>query len=346
MAGLSPNTLNSLTDKFFVKKVQDNFFLNKALWKMLRDRQETFSGGRAIQVPIAYANSTNGGAWGGGAETLEANFQDNITQATFAICQYYSSMAVPQTEVWLNNGPAKVDNLLKKQAELMLESFNTTLGADIFGDGALNAGGKKTLDGLKAVCTTSGADPSIGAYGGITRVGASGSYQAPVGNQFWSAAVFAANANTTVTFWKGSEVIDNLTTISYKKLLQAFGFGRSNGETPDIGVCNQQVYNAIGTLAQLQSRQMTTDQTGKLGFSKGLEFEGIPIVVDDNCPSGELYFLNLNHLMLRMHDIADFYATEFRKPANQEMLLKYVFCTLNLVCDKPNTQVRMTGITG
>ncbi len=228
----------------------------------------------------------------------------------------------------------------------MVNNLHKTLGLDIHGAGGLNSLGFRKIDGIQAAAT-SAADPSYAAFGGITRVGATASiWSNPTGNAFWNATVFAANANGTVTGWKGSETIDNLTTISIAKLQQMYGFGCREDVEPEMIICRQNLYNAIANLMSTYRRYDNSDDTGKMGFKKGLEFMGAKVIADDSANSGEINLVNFKDLKLYVHDIADFFMTDMREPVNQATLIKYMFSMMSLTSDRPNTLVRVTGFTG
>jgi len=349
MAGpFTISNLDALTNKYWIPKLVDNFFLRGTLLTLLKNSEKTYDGGRVIRQPISYRSSPNAGAWGGGMDTLPTNYQDHVTDAEFAITNYFATVTLPQTEQWANMGKAKLIDLMDSQMTLAEESLADTLGQDVYGDGSNNANGKKRMDGLSAICTNA-ADPSIGAYGGITRVGASGSKAAPVGNAFWNANVFASNANATVTTWKSTEVIDNVTTISIKKMQQMFGMCSMSGETPTHILAGQLGYNAYFNLLTSTTRQVqyNDDKTGKAGYSKGLEFNGIGVYVDDLIDSqGKMYFVNMDHIFFRPHSTANFYTTPFRSPSNQLANIKIIALMGNITCDKPQQQGVITGITG
>lgn len=345
MPSFSIGQLDVAINKYYAPKIKDNYMMNRPLFKKLYENKETFQGGQDIRIPVRFDEGSNGGAWSGGVGQLNANFVENVTHAIFPICHYYGAMMIPQTYLWLNRGKAKLTGILENQSESMVNNLNKTLGLDIHGAGGLNAAGSRKLDGLQAAATM-GADPSYAAFGGITRAGASGRWDNPTGAAFWNATVFAANANGTVTGWKGSETIDNLTTISINKLQQIYGFGCREDVEPEMIVCRQNLFNAISNLMSTYRRYSNSDELGKMGFKKGLEFNGATIVSDDSANSGEIIALNFKDIKLYVHDIADFYMTDMREPVNQAVLIKYMFNMMSLTSDRPNTLVRVTGFTG
>lgn len=345
MPSFSIGQLDVGTNKLYVPAITENFMLNRPVFKKLYGKKKKLTGGQDIRIPVRFDANASGGAWAGGVATLDATFQENVTHAIFPISFYYTAMQVPQTYLWLNNGPAKLTDIMENQAESALNTLNKTLGQDIHGAGGLNAAGARKIDGLQALMTQA-ADPSYAPFGGITRVGASGSWLSNSGNAFWNAIVFAANANTTVTGWTHSEVIDNVTTLSLSKLQQIVSFAKRDDVDPEFIVGGRRVYNACVNLLQTYRRYENADDMGKAGFKKGVMYDTCMIVADDSANAGELSVLNTEDISLYVSPEADFLATDFRKPINQEALIKYIFLCLSMTAKRCNSLVRVTGITG
>lgn len=339
------NTLNALTDKFYVKKLVDNFFLGSPLLFKLRKNEMPFDGGRDIRVPISYKKSDNAGAWGGGVDTLPTNFVDHATQAVFAICYYYASITIPWTDQILNGGEAKIVDLLRAQTQMVEASLRDTMGTDIYSDGSNNSAGKKRIDGLQAVITHN-ADPSAGAYGGISRASSTGSKSSYTNNAWWNGNAQAANAGA-ITRWKGAFNTGAVTTLSLALMRTAVSLGTNGNDKPDLIVLHQSKWDAYHNLLTSQVRQDVNNlELGKQGF-QSLDFAGIEVVPDDLInDAGYMYVLNTEHLMLRPHSKANFATTEFRQPPNQLVNIKYITWIGNLVCDKPQAQTVVTGLTG
>lgn len=337
--------LDSATNKYYVPGIKDNFRMNKPFFNKLYENKKKFDGGQDIRKTVRVDHAGSGGAWGGGVGTLDATFNENVTQAVFPISNYYASMMVPQTYLWLNKGKAKLTDIMENQSETALQTLNKTLALDLYGAGGLNGSGARKIDGLQAIMTQA-ADPSYAAFGGITRVGASGSWSSNSGNAFWNSTVFAANANTAITGWAGSETIDALTTVNIPKLQQIVGFGKRDDAEVEMLLMRRNLYNACANLLSTYRRYENSDDQGKMGFKKGLMFENAQIVSDDCANSGEICAVNFKDLQMHVHDEADFFATDFRVPVNQQVLIKYIFLMLSMTSDRPNSLVRVTGFTG
>src|ERR1700722_16668037 len=95
---LSPDTLSTAIDRYYVRQLRDNFFLGTPLWNKMAQNVDPVPGGRIIVDQISYTNSPNAGAWGGGLATLPASFVGHMTEVTQNPVFYYFSIAVPDTD--------------------------------------------------------------------------------------------------------------------------------------------------------------------------------------------------------------------------------------------------------
>lgn len=337
------------TNEFFVKKLKDNFFLKSPFLMKMRAQQKTFEGGNQIKLPVSYKKSPNTAAWRGRMATIATDYVQHATDAVFDLAMYVASLTIPETDQWLNAGDAKVVDLLKAQTEMVEESLVDTLATDFFGTGVNNSAGAKTIDGLQALMTRN-ADGSEGAYGDISRA-SSNSTKASwtdngTDNSWWNANVFAANASASINFWKGAQTIGNTTTLSIAKIQQLYGICSDGASKPNLFITGQLVFDAYSALVQNLNRQTNETSVGAAGFQT-LEYSSVPFVVDDliNAP-GTLYALNLNELDLRVLKAADFAATEWRSPANQQAKIKFINFIANLTTQKARAHGATTGFTG
>ncbi len=341
---LSPDTLSTAIDRLYSRKLKENFFLGTMLWKYLSENEDPVSGGRQIVDQISYTNSPNAGAWGGGTQQLKAAFVGHMTEAVQNPVFYYFSIAVPETDEIQNSAPADIINIVEAQTELAEMSLRDTFGSDVYSDGSVNADGYRRLSGLDAIITT-GTDPSAGAYGGISRVGSSGSKANPTGQAaFWNANPVAINANGSVTRWKGSLTFGNSTTLDLPSMQKAFSFNVVNGIGPNLITCDQLAYNAYYGLILNQVRQASSEDIGKQGFT-GLTFNNIPLIQDDAVPStGVFYFINTKFVKLRPYKRGNFRMTGWRQPADQLVNIKYGIWMGNMTCTRPNMNGKLSGI--
>ena len=340
------NTLNAFTDKFYVRKLKDNFYLSSPLLAKLKAREVKTEGGDDIRIPINYTSSSTAKRWGGRADTFDTVLPEHATMAVFPWCYYDTTITIPKTDMLKNMGRSKIVDLLDAETQNAEDSLNDKVGIDLFLTGATSedAGGKAGVLGLTAALTYN-ANPTSGAYGGITRVSSSGAKNNPTGNAFWNANSVAANANTSVVFWKGSSAWDNSTVLTLAKMQEMFGLCTAGNIKPNLILTSQVLFNKFWSLLTAIQRQMTDDEMGKIGF-QSLSFNGCSVVVDDNINAAtSMYFLNMDTFDWRVHPGMNFEATPFNEPINQRVAIKGIFLMCQLVCTRPNRNGVITGLT-
>jgi hypothetical protein len=253
-----------------------------------------------------YGKNTTAGSYSG-YDPLDTTPQTGIDAAEYNWKQYAVSITISGEEERKNAGSkTRIINLLEaktKQAELSLQE---SLGEGLFSDGTAN--GSKQLTGFKAMAAASGT------YGGI----ASGSYA------WWQAYVNAS-----------------LTTLTIAAMRVGYNTCSVGGrDTPDMVVTTQAVYQFYEALltnfnGNVSFFTPSEDQKklGDAGF-QSLGFKGRPVVWDELCTAGYMYFLNTKHMKLVVHSDANFKTTPFVKPENQDAKVAQVLFMGNLTCDR------------
>jgi hypothetical protein len=343
---LTYKNIDSTTEKYFIPKLIDNFFLSSALLYKLKQNEDPVDGGERIMQPISYTSHPNAGAWPGKAGTLRTTYVEHITAAEFYWSNYYCDVTLPETELLRNSGSGtKVIDLLKAQMELAEESLRDTMGTHVYGSNTVASDGSRVLNGLQSVITVA-SDPSGGSYGGITRVGATASTKAsPTGNAFWNSNTVAINAGT-YTGWRGTFTFSNADTIlDLTRMEMMFLACSANNESPDLIVMHPTLYQKFWGLQQAMQRTASDNELGRVGF-KYLLFNGVPVVTDDNIDAAtRVYFLNTKHLFLRPHRQSNFVTTPFQNMPNQRMRVKFIYWDGQMTCDRPNLQGVLTAVT-
>ena len=326
----------------FDRELRDQIFMSTALLEYLWQNIDPVPGGIQINTELAYLATPNAGVFGGGIAELPADYIGNATQATFPPCYYFYSCAIPNTLALLNEDDGCIIDIVAAQYENALMSLNQVLGADVYGD-ATARNGCATLSGLAAICT-SAADPGGGAYGGISRIGSSGSWSAPTGTApWWNGTTLTVNGGAQ-TCWKGSVNPGSSTTLSWQALIALMSAGTVGQFRPRVMFAGLTAFNAALNLATNIVRQDNLAQTslGRQGFT-GVAFGDVLIVQDDNCPTDTIYGVN-NLLKLRPWKGAFFRQFPWRQPPYQLIDIKYGLLIMNMEHPRPNTMVKMTGI--
>ena len=125
------------------------------------------------------------------------------------------------------------------------------------------------------------------------------------------------------------------------------GVEERTGAKTNFIVCSWGVKRAIVKYYRENGLALPTMQVA--GGYQALDFNGVPIVVDRFCPKGTMYLLNTDDF--KIHQLCDWKWLEGEdgkilkqvpgKPVYTATLVKYA----ELMCDRPNGQVKLTGIT-
>lgn len=319
MADVNVGVILSTTLKKYRKTLVDNIHTSNAVFAKLKDMgaMKEEDGGERLVQPLMYGKNSTAASYSG-YEALDTTPQEGIDSAEFNWKQYSVSISISGKEERQNSGQSKIIDLLDaktKQAEMSLKE---TMTSGLFSDGTGNS--SKNLTGLEAMVSDSGT------YGGIN--------------------------STTYTWWKAG-VESTSEALGLPKMRTAFNTASLGGkDTPDLIVTTQTLYekyeaqltsvSASNVAGSMSFRSEGTKKLGDAGFQV-LEFKGTPIVWDEYCPSGTMYFLNTRHMKLVAHKDANFDTGDFIKPENQDAKVAQVLWMGNLTCDRRKSFYKLTN---
>lgn len=321
---MDPNvgTILSTTLKKYRKTLTDNIHKSNAVFYMIKEkgglREE--DGGERIVEPLMYGKNSTAKSYDG-YESLDTTPQTGIDSAEYNWKQYSVSISISGKEERQNAGTSRIINLLDakiKQAEL---SLTESLSEGLFSDGTGNSG--KNLTGLQAMVAASGT------YGGIN--------------------------SSTYSWWRaGTETTSTALTLAHMRT--AFNTASVGGkDTPDLIVTSQTLFEAYeGLFTQVavtgsnaRAGDFSTPSEGIKKMADGgfqtLQYKGVPIVWDEQCASGTMYFLNTKHMKLAVHKQANFETTDFVKPENQDARVAQILWMGNLTCNRRKSFYVLTG---
>jgi hypothetical protein len=180
---------------------------------------------------------------------------------------------------------------------------------------------------------------NVASYGGISRTGASGA--------FWQAQLItgAGGVLSRTAFIK--YIVQTTTGVPGGSI----GGG---GEAPDFVVMSPSDWTTLMTdfmsLEQFNTgpgSRYGSDTVVNAGF-RGLMLADTPIFMDPWCPKGTAYLFNSRYLALYLSEDAPFAFSGWYSaiPNLQIANIGVVIVAFNLVCTKPISGMRVTGITG
>lgn len=322
------NAFLTTTMQEYETTLQDNIFddvpalsyMNGKLGRVIRGRQPTeqikkvLNGGERIKTPLLYGKNDTAGSYAG-AEQLSTNIQDGITDAFFDWAQYSVSISITGIQKRSNSGTYALIDLLgakATQAEMSLqELMNLHLWESAVGNGG------KNINGLPLMVDNSAS------LGGIS----------PTTNTWWKSGI-TSSVGAFLTSDTG-----------VKKMRNMYNTLTIGNRSPDLIITTQAIYEDYEHTG-VDDRRYTSNKVVDAGFET-LLFKTKPIVFDRDCPSGEMYFLNSNHITWYVHRDADMKMTAdgFVTPFGQDVSAALILFQGNATINNRRRCGKLTGIT-
>jgi hypothetical protein len=311
MANPNFDALLSTTLANYRDQLTDNIFTARPLTYFLQDkgRIRMLNGGTKIVEPLIYAESSTVKSYSG-YDSIALTAQGGITAAEYDWKQYAASIAISGIEEAKNNGEQEIINLLEAKIMQAEESMREGFNRMFYADGSGNSG--KDWNGLGNIVEASGT------VGGINR--------ATAGNEYWRS--YEENTATALTL---------------AQLATGYNSVSVGNDHPDMVLTTQTLFEKYEALLQPQLRYTDT-RTADAGF-QNLLFKAAPVVYDEHCTAGVVYFLNSKYLTLVGHSSKWFAQTEFVRPEDLDARYALIMCYGNLTCRNAAKQGKLTAKT-
>lgn len=279
-------------------KMADNVSNNNSLLAFLKKNgnTRTLDGGETIVQELDFAeNSTF--KYYSGYDVLDVQATDVISAAEFDWKQAAVSVVISGRQMRQNAGSkTRMLNLMESRIKNAESTAANNISTGIFSDGTGSSG--LQVGGLQLLVADS---PATGTVGGIDRATYS----------FWRNTSYDATTDGGAAA-TASNIQAYMTTV-YNGLIRGT-------DKPDLMVADTNYFNLYENSLQTIQRITRTD-VGNLGF-QSLEFKGVPILLDDACPTNHMYFLNTDYLFYNVHRDANFTLTEEKMSVNQDAIVK------------------------
>jgi len=351
MPQFSNRVLTTVNQKIMPKVVDTVLNSNVFATRMLSNVKKW--SGETMKFPIKYQKNNTGSSFTG-FDTLSTSAIDNRVNFQFNPKNYQITVSLPLDEININQiSETKIMDLIALSVKSSAQDMADDIGTLLFGDGTGN--GSKDFTGLAAIVDDGS---TVATYGGLSRT----TYPT-------IAATSTASGGT----------------LSLAKMATLYNAVTSGSQKPTIGITTETVFSLYEQLLQPQERiakdvgymRMPGGSMGKVGQGPvggtgftGLFYKGFPILADEKCTSGALFFLNEDFLNFYavpwtydaepinygMVDIeGNDYGNEvkglgfswsgFIKPTNQAALVGHIYLSGDLLCENPKRQGKLTGIT-
>ena len=300
------NWVNS--GKFF-----DAIFTGRPLTKILlsKGKIEFLDGGESIRVNHMYAENGTVACidpYG----TISLTPQEVFTSSQASWRWLTGSVSVSDHDRLVNTTAMQIQNLAKSKVENLQESMKAKLARMTFA----------TATATNEYTTLMELVDSAGTVQGISRSA----------NTWFQSTETASGSFATQGL---NDLRTNYNSIS-----------KSGSMPPTLGVTTQTVHEYIENtyLAQGRFDLLGGKSAADLGIDS-LKFKGKDVIFDENCPSGNFLWLNLDVLGYVMSTAYNFKLNQFIRPANQIVESSVMENAGNMVIRNPARCGKLTGIT-
>ena len=321
------DNLTAVTRDKFIPVMVDNIFNSNILtFKMLKQSEPIAAGNKILQ-PVEYGKTSDVSFYSGYDELTVAN-REVFTDASYDWVQLRASITYSGREKALNSGAERVVDLIsakvKNAEKAMKHKFGIQLYSDCDGSTVSTPGAE--ADGFLGLQKIIDVTSTIG---GIAR---SGDPNYP----WWRANVKAVSPTPTYDALAAGAIQD--------EIREMYGKCSVDNDRPDLIVTTQVLFDAYEESLSAQKRfGASSESLADAGFNN-LLYRGTPVVVDDHCPDGMMFFLNTKYLKFRHHASRDFAFDGFQKPVNQDAAIAHIYWLGGLVCSNPRMLGKITGL--
>lgn len=340
--------VTTTTQSKLLPKVVDTVLNSNVLATRVLSKAAKWNGER-MKFPVKHAKNTTGTSFSG-FDTLATSATDNRVNLEFVPKFYQMTVALPLDELSVNATEEKVIDLAKLEMASTAQDMADDIGTIFYGDGTGNSG--KDFLGLEAI-VDDGTNAST--YGTLSRT------------------TYNPQLRSTVTASSG--------TITLAKMSSLYNAAARGSQKPTLGLTTEAIFSFYESLLQPQERiakdvsvMKATGNMGKVGQGfvggtgfTGLFYKGFPILADEKCTSGVLYFVNEDFLdwyalpmamtspvkyrsQIEGNDYSEveglgFSWSDWIKPTNSASIVGHIYLGGELISANPRMHAKLTGIT-
>lgn len=317
---LNYTNIQTMAIEKHIKVLSDNIFNSSfRLKKMKANPMAVEDGGTGILVPLLYAKG-RGGAY---AErgVLDVDPKQNRTKALYNWKYLYANINISKQEEDQIRGDSQVLSLMDTEMEIAEKTLLDELSTSSYNDGSDSLyphGARLIFD----------QDRSIGGIDSTTY-------------SWWDAKHCAlVDSNYTTTNLTEANLTNPSSSYYILKVMNKVWLNCiHNGEHPTAIYCSLGMYRIYqDTLVPFKSFQRTPTADVKEAADGGfevLEYNGVPVIYDEYCPAGYMFFDNPKYNGLHMLEKDQFKLGEFQKPVNQQVRIAQITLSCQFITNNP-----------
>lgn len=301
-------------------KIFNNVVTNNGLARHLKAKGNVriVSGGTKFTHPVLYAKNSSFASISK-MGTIDLPTTDPISASDWDIKVLAGSIVLPDLDVAMNSGSKEklldYANAKKLEAET---SMSELLGDQVFA----SSPGANDFDSIPKIIEE---DPSTST---VEPGGISGSVYSWWRNYSYDTTVTGFNSASA-----GINAIDTSVNNATKGIMG-----------PKLIVTTSSIFTLYMIGLSSQARY-TSMESGDAAFRE-LMYGTMPFIIDDNCPSGNLYGIDTDSIRMQVLAQGDFKQTPFRFAEQQLAQSALFYLYANLTCGSRRTNFVIDSITG
>lgn len=320
-----------------IPRVKLNVFKSNAAWYRMKDRTDSFSGGRSIVYPLAFEPEGGGGQYWSGADKIDLRNRNPIKAAQYYAINAVVPIVIMQEDEDMVRGPEMVMPLIGTKMKLANRTAVDLLGG---ANGLFSTGtNPKALSGLEVMIPDTAA--TLHTYGGIP--------SSSTVNTWWQPQIDSTSYVTGLG--AGGNFVQATNWTPFDNMWARFGLNTANNG-PTLVLMNWGVFNEChAALVKVDNSFRPSQDTAMrdAGF-KNFTYKGVTCVVDPNVPRDsttkveKVYFLDENGFNLVIHETRNMQFIGWREPVDQFVRVAYILWRGQLCCSERRTQGKMTTV--
>ncbi len=274
---------------------------------------------RELWIPVQIGRSSNTTAWNH-LDTLSTNLDTGITRQYAKFARYTDFAGLSWTDELETSGEGAMLDLWQTNFDRALATMSESMEGDIWSTNTdTNETTQKEVIGLQHLIAD---DPTTGTVWGIDR----------------STYTWQRNQATTSAGSFASGGLDKMDAL-WVDLASTNGI-----DPPSVILTTPDIYTYYEKAARAK-QQINDNNTGDLGI-EAIRYKGRPLTHSSSCPSGKMYFLNLNYFYL-INEKGNDFKTFYPPMANNQLVSKQVRFTKGFQwgCERFDRQGVIAGIT-
>lgn len=321
------DTLYTTTWQLMRTESIDNIFKSTPFWYYMNEggRRNTDAGGRWIGVPLEYGTHSDTIKWIGKTHDLATENAAAKGKELLTTAQYnWRYVAASVYRLWQEDTQNRGKSAMQKIIDVKLKNVEKSLAEEM--EFRLFQAGDPTDDTIEGLPHLVQDDPTLNTLG---------------------AGLVGGIDQSTETWWRnqtydmtGETVVANLIA----RMRTMFNDCSKGRDKPGIMLTTQAAYELYeDEVMDFMTIMRESGTKGDASFETIL-FKGKDLMYSDECPTGKMYFLNLNYLEWLSDEDVNFEMTEWKTGRDDLDRVAQILCAGNLTCSNRQRQGVLLGI--